>query len=568
MAAVVHELWMGRDSSLMIMPGSLPLDVPNVRDELTRHLSENWNAIVDREVDGRNSIPYLNDRNNPRFGGILASRRVARAIMLGSAPTARGQNIKGIEASRIRLGVIQPGETISNFNDALSMLQSSLSYLYSNTSNDRFWYDTRPTLKKTVADRASQIPSANIDLEIERRLRALRITRRDDGISGVHVCPNSSLDVPDEQNVRLVILGCVNKHKYNKDDSEAITTAGDMLNNRGGNPRIYRNTLAFIAADSDLMNTLQMTVRQYLAWDSINRDSEALNLDKAQIRETEENRAKCDKAVDGGIDETYCWLLVPEIDRSADLKTVIWDATRINGSSGSIIERAADKMKQTEALILQWAPSLLLIQLDNLLWKDGNDIQVKKLWEFLSTYCYLPRLASYEVLENTIKNGVNSDEYFALAASYAGGRYVDLKFNKSVDYIDKSYLLVRRDIAREQIEKETPKTAEPVDITPRGGEPPVIPQGTPVKPTDTVDEPKKQPTHFYMSADIDTTRINREVQKLVEEIITHLSTSQDGTLSVTLEVNAESRAGFSVPTVRTVTENCRTMKVKDFNFDN
>lgn len=50
MAAVIHELWMGNDASLMIMPGSVPLDVPNVRDELTRHLFEGWNSLVDQEV--------------------------------------------------------------------------------------------------------------------------------------------------------------------------------------------------------------------------------------------------------------------------------------------------------------------------------------------------------------------------------------------------------------------------------------------------------------------------------------------------------------------------------------
>ena len=40
MAAVIHELWMANDASAMIMPGSLPLDMPNVRDELVRHLPD------------------------------------------------------------------------------------------------------------------------------------------------------------------------------------------------------------------------------------------------------------------------------------------------------------------------------------------------------------------------------------------------------------------------------------------------------------------------------------------------------------------------------------------------
>lgn len=154
-------------------------------------MSEGWNALVDREVDGRNSIPYQKDQSNPRYGGKLAARRMARTIMLGSAPTVRDQNVRGIEASRIRLGVVQPGENIANFNDALSTLTSALAYLYTNPSGDRFWYDTRPTLRKTVEDRATQVSALDVEYEIETRLR------KEQPFAGIHICPSSSLDVPD-----------------------------------------------------------------------------------------------------------------------------------------------------------------------------------------------------------------------------------------------------------------------------------------------------------------------------------------------------------------------------------
>ena len=91
--------------------------------------------------------------------------------MLGSAPTVRQQNVRGIEASRIRLGVVQPGEQIAVFNDALGSLQNSLAYLYTNPSGDRFWYDTRPTLRKTVEDRATQFSASEVEYEIERRMK-------------------------------------------------------------------------------------------------------------------------------------------------------------------------------------------------------------------------------------------------------------------------------------------------------------------------------------------------------------------------------------------------------------
>ena len=68
MAAVIHELWMRNDQSPMIMPGSFPLDVPSVRDELTRYLDDPWNGVVDSEIDGKRSLPYRNDAENQRYG--------------------------------------------------------------------------------------------------------------------------------------------------------------------------------------------------------------------------------------------------------------------------------------------------------------------------------------------------------------------------------------------------------------------------------------------------------------------------------------------------------------------
>jgi len=48
-------------------------------------------------------------------------------------------------------------------------------------------------------------------------------------------------------------------------------------------------------------------------------------------------------------------------------------------------------------------PGSSLDELDNLLWRDVDNISIKKLWEYLCTYCYLPRLASESVLEETIR---------------------------------------------------------------------------------------------------------------------------------------------------------------------
>ena len=87
------------------------------------------------------------------------------------------------------------------------------------------------------------------------------------------------------------------------------------------------------------------------------------------------------------------------------MKTIQWEISDIGGGSDTIVTKASRKMLQGEQIITKWAPALLQMTLDDLLWKDSNDISIKKLWEYLSTYCYLPRLSNFSVLEEAICQG-------------------------------------------------------------------------------------------------------------------------------------------------------------------
>lgn len=561
MAAVIHELWMANDASAMIMPGSLPLDIPVVKEELIRYLPETWNAIIDSEVDGKNAVPYLLDKSTIRYGQKMAARRVARTIMLGSAPTNRAQNIRGIETSRICLGVIQPGENIADFRDALNTLRGSLSYLYADTSGNRYWYDTRPTLRKTAQDRSSQIAGSEVEYEIEKRLRDLR---KEGPFAGLHICPASSSDVSDEQAVRLVILRPADTFKQGKLDSPAIKKAVEILTMRGSAPRTYRNMLAFVAPDQTLLPNLQKAVSDLLAWESIKTDSTRLNLDAAQNVETASNISRCNDAVNSRLKEVYCWLLVPSID-TGDSKTIGWDVDRLVGVE-PIVSKAAAKMLQNEQIIVKWAPALLKMELDNLLWKDDTHIQVKKLWDYLTTYCYLPRLANFSVLEATIRAGVASDESFAIASSVNGDRFVELKYNTPILEVYPSDYLVKVLNALKQLnqERDNPSGGK-LDDKPNGGIPgsgnnPVVdPPITPVA--------EDKDTRFYMSVKLDNTRVIRDLQKYLDEVISHISAVDNCEMELTLEVSAHAQDGFPQGTIRTVSENCRTLHVGSFGFD-
>lgn len=587
MAAVIHELWMANDASAMIMPGSIPLDMPNVRDELVRHLPDTWNSIIDREVDGKDSIPFQKDRANIRYGQKLAARRVSRTIMLGSAPSTsalRDQGIRGLETSRILLGTVQPAESIADFKDALTTLHGALSYLYNNPNGNRFWYDTKPTLRKTAEDRASQISGADVEIEIENRLKKIR---KEAPFAGIHVCPTSSNDVPDDQAVRLVILRSRDTYRRNNAKSDALKTVEDILNNRGTSPRIYRNMLAFVAPDLDKIGALQQEVKRFIAWTSIMSDKDDLNLDGNQVRETQNNLNRSNDTVEMRLKETYCWLLVPFIDQYEDMKTIKWEISDLGGDSDTIVTQASRKMLQGEQIITKWAPALLQMSLDDLLWRDTKDIQVKKLWEYLSTYCYLPRLSSYSVLEEAICSGLASDEYFGIAAAYSEekSRYVDLKFNQTVFSFNQTDLLVKPAVAVEQKRKEERERAEAENANngnQNGG------HGTGTGTGDGTGTGNGTGTnssgngtgtnngggsqhvinkHFYMSVKLDNTRVNRDINNYVQEIIQHLQAVDGANVELKFEVEVEAPNGIPSTTVRTVSENCRTLHVTDFGFD-
>ncbi|MBV8054758.1 MAG: hypothetical protein JO071_05900 [Deltaproteobacteria bacterium] len=209
------------------------------------------------------------DQENPALMRYSASRRVARTIFIGSAPKLEAAT-KGIDDSRIKLGCAQPGETVATFGDALRRLTDQTTYLYQDAR--RYWYSTQPVVTRLAQDRAAQQPDDDVLEEIRRRLKAEARTRGD--FARVYACiPHG--EIADEDETRLVIVDPAEPHTSKNQDSAAIRAAAECLNNRGTSPRLMRNTLVFMAADRARIEDLKKAVRDYIAWKSIERDSES-----------------------------------------------------------------------------------------------------------------------------------------------------------------------------------------------------------------------------------------------------------------------------------------------------
>jgi len=458
-----------------------------------------------------------------------------------------------------------PGESVAVFGDALRRLSTAATYLYHDGA--RYWYSTQPTVTKMAEDRAEQL-TRNPDKvvqELDKRVRA--DVRKVGDFPRVHALPQSGQDVPDDMDARLVVLGV--DHPYTKEPGNAAEAAAKTIfESRGNAPRLFSNTLVFLALDKVRLQDLDDAIRRYLAWKSILDEQDALNLDPHQVKQAETQLTSADGAVAARLPEAYQWLLVPV--QTLPQTPVQWQALRLSGQEALAV-RASKKLRNDELLVTAFAGTSLRRELDRIpLWR-GNHVAIKQLAEDFARYVYLPRLAEPPVLFSAIRDGLGlltwDKDSFACADDFdeKAGRYRGLRHGQLANLAPDSPtgLLVRPEIAKQQLDFEiTPQTGWTTDTqetpSPRRDSEPLQSRGEP---------PKHGPKRFHGSVTLDPTRVGRDAARIADEIVSHLAGLMGSTVTVTLEIEAEIPTGTPDQVVRTVTENCRTLKFASRGFE-
>jgi predicted AAA+ superfamily ATPase len=575
MSSVIHQLWEREDKNLLILPASVPVDAPAVQEELIRYLPTEWKFVIEKDIDGPHSLPLKLDRDNPLFGRFSACRRVARTLYIGSAPTMEASK-KGIEDRRIKLGCVQPGETSATFGDALRKLVDQSTYLY--LDGNRYWYSTQASVARLAQERAAGLPLDDV-LEAARLILKDQEKQRGD-LAKVQACPSSINDIVDEPEARLVILGPEHLHAPKQDSSPARLYAAQILD-RGGAGRNCANMLIFLAADQAKWTDLEQAIRLELAWRSIVKDidSRVLNVDMAQSDQAKTKLNSAKETVQARLPECYQWLLVPGQPRPVQgqkFPGIEWQELRLQGQEPLAV-RASKRLLKEELLLTSMAGTRLRLEIDQIpLWRNGH-VGVKQLIDDFAKYLYLPRVKNAQVVLDAVQSGINlltwRQESFAYADSYdaAAGRYRGLSnppHTTSVVRLDSKSVIVKPEIAATQIEKElaaaklqdsTAPLPFPVSGNANSATSTSSAQSTP---------PQARPLRrFHGAITVDATRLSRDVDTIASAVVQHLTGLLDAKVSVTIEINADVPSGTPDNIVRTVTENCRTLKFENAGFE-
>ena len=176
-----------------------------------------------------------------------------------------------------------------------------------------------------------------------------------------------------------------------------------------------------------------------------------------------------------------------------------------------------------------------------------------------ATYLYLPRLRDRQLVADAVWAAIGQlvCDHFAYADGYdaSAERYLGLTATRGGSVaIDLSGLLVTPKSALAQIEKEGGGRPPPGN-----GEDDKIP---PPKPP-----PPSLPRRFYASVTIDPNRAGRDVGRIAEEVLQHLTILPGTSVRITLDVQADVPEGVPDDVQRVVTENCQTLKFTSHGFE-
>lgn len=604
-SSIIHELWASNDSSPLILPGNVPLDSETIYSNLAQYLPDSWKAIIDTDVSGPQSTASQIDNDRPALGQRALTQRIARAVFMGSAPRAGLPN-RGLGVQNVWLGTAMPGDVYGNFGTAVSQLEQRSTYFFVEGSTYR--YSLQPSITKTARDYADRLREdpASVYNEIVSRLQ------KQEGAAGrrgkfrrVCVAPEVTDGIPDTDQVTLVIM-----HpkwavaKGESESSEAKQWVRDAIEHRGSAQRSNRNMLVFLAADRNLLGFAEDAARSYLGWNRVAEDEVRLNLTHQQVEQAKNAVAGFSKTLNERVRNAYCWCIYPEqLDpknayRLADM--------RIPDSGGdSMAERTGSRLQGEEQLVPVLAASELGHVIHDYLTSAFIDgvLPAKTVWECITRFPYMPRLADREVFDHAIEDVpgamMTADDRFSIASGrYESGHFQNLVIPGVTDTIQAvvrvtdSTLIVDWDTAmadldairaEEEVGRQSPletqtgeflvqqlaqspehATRRPMHAS-RGMQPvgptPVSPDGAP--DAESVPAKKKR---YYGEAKLDPDSLNRDLARINEGILDQLRLA-GANISISLEIHAEDPSGFDENAIRVISDNAANLKLGNSGFE-
>lgn len=233
----------------------------------------------------------------------------------------------------------------------------------------------------------------------------------------------------------------------------------------------------------------------------------------------------------------------------------------------------------------EWSPVHLRKVLSDWYLKGGvTEVSVLKVWQDTCHYLYLPRLLNDDVFREVITRGVETEDYFGFALGKEEDRYQGFCFGRSaIVPLDDSSLLIEREAARSYARMiEESRQAESVasvstDAAANGGVSAGVSDATSWDAASTIHESSADAevvgnetalkNHFYGTVSVDPVTAKTQFATLIDEVVEHFTLQLGVDVTISVEIEARTKDGFSESLQRTIKENCNVLKFNTAEFE-
>ena len=378
LASVVYKL---KDSYIpFIRLSDFDLKDSRIKSILVDVIGPQWNSIISEDITSEDSAAKKVDKELPStYLPYSLGTRVATTIFLYSfsGGPERGATTAEIKLSSAALSV--PSAIIV---DTIDKLTSPLRSLYLDHKEGRYFYTTEIALPRILINKMQSIEEDEVRTE-EKEALVKTISKEH---FDIFIWPKSSKDIPDTKRLKLIIL-----------QSQEVEKCKEFLENHGGRPRVYRNTLIFICPMDSERAKFEEFVRRKLAWQLIEKDK-TLKLTSEQKKEVKDNIRKAEVEVKESVRSLYRIVLIPSKDGFKDV-----DLGLPTYGADIVIDKEIYERLKSEGEILE---KLSPLSLKEKYLKDRDWVETKNILESFFKTAGEIRIISDEVLRDCIKEGV------------------------------------------------------------------------------------------------------------------------------------------------------------------
>jgi len=415
LSLVVNSL---KDSKTPIIRLSdFDLDHDEIKMELINFAGSEFNSIIASDITSSDSGSKETDK---KLGAAYLSysfgTKISTTIFMYSFSGSQSGK-HGASVREIKLSCADVDTSSAIISDAIGFLNETLLYLHSR--DGRYFIHREPNPKKAFLSKKESIKN-EVVTNAEEDLLGSILGRK---IFEVYKWPKRSNDIPDTKKLKLIV----------GKDPERFE---EYLENYGERPRVFRNTMIFLAPLESERHVFDDNVRGELAWDLVLKDP-LINLNREQKRDIKDKISTYKKDSKENIRNLYRIVYVPTRDGLKDIDL----GRHPYGMSSSIDNEIKERLKSDDEISEVLAP--LLIQQKYLLGKDY--VETKNILDSFYKTPGEDRITSDNVLKTSIIEGVKQ-KLFGLGI-FTEGEIKCQKFGeKCTPYLQEGEIIIGADI--------------------------------------------------------------------------------------------------------------------------